>query len=256
MDFQGKGRPISRAGMQQICKSLSVKEPEVWALLTVETRGFGFIKDRRPQILFERHIFSRLTEGQYDAGHPDISHKTPGGYAGGPNEYHRLQKAVELDRNAALKSTSWGIGQVMGFNYNAAGFGSIDEMVTRVVQDEDAQLLALANFITANNLAYTLQSCNWSSFARGYNGQDFQKNSYDARLAAAHSQFKVMLPDISLRAAQVALLYLGFNPGTIDGVYGRYTRAALAQFQEKHGLPPGELDPATETKLFAEAFAV
>ena len=68
MDFQGQGRPLSDEGMDQVNETLDVTEPEVWAVLTVETRGFGFLENRRPQILFERHIFHRLTEGDLDRG--------------------------------------------------------------------------------------------------------------------------------------------------------------------------------------------
>src|SRR5204863_9082982 len=33
---------------------------------SVETSGCGYLPDRRPKILFERHVFSRLTEHRYD----------------------------------------------------------------------------------------------------------------------------------------------------------------------------------------------
>lgn len=256
MDFQGQGRPLSDEGMDQICSTLGVSEPEVWAVLTVETRGFGFLQDRRPQILFERHIFHKLTKGRHDSGHADISNKKPGGYAGGTAEYARLEKAMSLDREAALQSASWGIGQVMGFNYEVAGFVTIDDMVAAMVTDENAQLLAMANFIQGNNLARALQRQNWVSFARGYNGPSFKKNEYDTRLAAAHAKYKIILPDLAFRTAQAALLYLDIDPGPIDGFRGRRTRSALMQFQEQFGLPEtGELDYDTERKLLAEAFS-
>ena len=74
-------------------------------------------------------------------------------------------------------------------------------------------------------------------------------------MAAAQAKFKIMLPDLALRKAQVALLYLGFNPGTVDGVIGKHTTSALTEFQQKFSLPDtGNLDPATERKLFDEAF--
>lgn len=57
MNFKNQGRHLSNAGMEQICTALAVKQPEVWSVLSVETKGFGFLSDRRPQILFERHIF-------------------------------------------------------------------------------------------------------------------------------------------------------------------------------------------------------
>lgn len=255
MDFQGQGRPLGDAGMDQVSEALGVAEPEVWAVLTVETRGFGFLQDRRPQILFERHIFHRRTQGKFADGNPDISNSKPGGYTGGSGEYARLEKALGLDREAALKSASWGIGQVMGFNHEAAGFDTVDDMVTAMVKDEDAQLLAMAGFIKSNNLDGALQEQNWESFARGYNGTNFKKNKYDERLAAAHAKYKTSLPDLGLRTAQAALQYLGIDPGPIDGLRGRSTRSALVRFQEKSGLPvTGEFDEDTEAKLFAEAF--
>ncbi len=255
MNFQSQGRPLSDEGMDQTCSTLGVSEPEVWALLTVETRGFGFLHDRRPQILFERHIFRKLTKGKHDTGNSDVSNVNPGGYVGGPAEYQRLEKAMKLDREAALQSASWGIGQVMGFNYAVAGFATIDAMVAAMVRDENTQLLAIANFIKGNNLASALQIQNWASFARGYNGNDFKKNEYDTRLAAAHAKYKTVLPDLALRTAQAALQYLGIDPGPIDGFRGRRTRSALTQFQERVRLPrTGELDRGTESRLLAEAF--
>lgn len=256
MEFQSRGCPLSDEGMDQICNALGVTEPEVWAVVTVETRGFGFLQDRRPQILFERHVFHRLTTGRYDTGNADISDEKPGGYVGGPGEYGRLEKAMRLDQEAALQSASWGIGQVMGFNFEVAGFATIDAMVADMVKDESAQLLAMANFIKGTNLAGALQRQNWVSFARGYNGPDFKKNEYDSRLAAAHAKYKTSLPDLALRTAQAALLYLGSDPGPIDGFRGRLTRSALMQFQQRAGLPEtGELDRDTQSRLLGEAFS-
>jgi hypothetical protein len=255
MIFIDKGLPLNDQGMKSVCTALGVTEVEVWAVLTVETRGFGFLKDRRPQILFERHVFHKQTNGGHDAGNADISNTKPGGYVGGSGEYPRLQKAIALDKDAALKSASWGIGQVMGFNHSAAGFATVDDMVQAMVKDENTQLLAMANFIKHKGLDNALQSLNWTAFALGYNGAGHQANNYVPKLMAAHAKYKVMLPDLPLRAAQAALLYIGFNPGDVDGVIGKRTRAALADFQEKFSLPEtGDLDSVTEKKLFAQAF--
>lgn len=255
MNFTNQGFPLNIKGMDTICATLGIAEAEVWAVLTVETRGFGFLKDRRPQILFERHIFHKLTKGNHDSGNADISNVKPGGYVGGSGEYPRLQKAMTLDQDAALQSASWGIGQVMGFNFKTVGFSNVNGMVTNMVNDENEQLLAMANFIRANNLTSALHRQDWVTFARRYNGPEFEKNKYPQRLAAAHAKYQIMLPNLALRGAQTALLYLGFNPGPVDGVIGRRTRSALSEFQEKFSLPnTGELDSATEKKLFDEAF--
>jgi N-acetylmuramidase-like protein/putative peptidoglycan binding protein len=255
MEFQAQGRPFDRDGMQRTCDLLGVSQPEVWAVLTVETKGFGFLPDRRPQILFERHIFHKLTNGRHDAGNADVSNAAAGGYVGRADEYPRLQKAMALDRDAALQSASWGVGQVMGFNHGIAGFPSVTAMVDAMVRDENAQLLAVASFIKSTKLDSALQRQDWRAFAAGYNGADFAKNQYDTRLAKAHVEYKTILPNLALRSAQAALTYLSFNPGPVDGVIGQRTRAALTAYQQRAGLPQtGALDAATESRLLAEAF--
>lgn len=124
-----------------------------------------------------------------------------------------------------------------------------------MVKDENQQLLAMANFIKGNDLASVLKRRNWVSFARRYNGPGFKENEYDTRLAAAFAKDEIILPDLSLRSAQAALGYLGFNPGPVGGLRGRRTRSALLLFQQKEGLMvTGELDRETEEKLSDQAF--
>jgi hypothetical protein len=255
MQFTGKGIALNNSGLENVEAKLGVRRAAIWAVVTVETRGFGFLPDRRPQILFERHIFRRETGGFYDASHPNISNPEAGGYIGGGNEYHRLQQAMLLNQEAALKSTSWGIAQIMGFNFGLAGYASVAAMVQDLIQDENRQLDAMANFIKANNLARALAAPNWAEFARGYNGKNYAKNRYDTRLATAFAKAQLVQPNLELRTAQAALLYLGFNPGTVDGLAGRRTRLALSAFQARHQMTrSGELDPPTQRALLAAAF--
>jgi len=55
-------------------------------------------------------------------------------------------------------------------------------------------------------------------------------------------------------AAQLALIAQGLSPGSLDGVIGPQTRAALRAFQLKEDLPTtGELDAATQGRLILTA---
>ena len=144
----------------------------------------------------------------------------------------------------------------MGFNCKAAGYAGVREMVAAMVEDEDAQLLAMANFIRSRRLEQELRRHDWATFARGYNGAQYRNNQYHLRLAAAHAKHAVALPDLELRSAQAALCYLGFDPGPVDGFSGRRTRAALAQFQAQSGLrETGALGRTCANRLRALAFA-
>jgi N-acetylmuramidase len=64
MDFQGAGAPVTREGILAVLDTLNLKLPQLLAVVTVETSGCGCFADRRPTILFERHIFSKQTGGE------------------------------------------------------------------------------------------------------------------------------------------------------------------------------------------------
>jgi len=239
--FRADALALSNTGIAVVASGLNVQAPEIWAILAVETSGCGFLPDRRPQILFERHIFHRLTNGQFDDG--DISDPSPGGYGPrGAQQYDRLNRAIAKDRTAALQSASWGIGQIMGMNFARAGFQNVEEMVDAMTDSEDRQLAATASFLTATGLAVSLRTHDWPSFARGYNGPNYAINRYDVKLGSQFQRFLGgALPDLSVRAAQLYLTYLGFHPGTIDGVAGQHTMAALAEFESANRIVQSDL---------------
>ena len=227
----GKALALSADGLATVCSKLGVHVPEIWTVLAVETSGCGYIPDGRPGILYERHYFHRLTNGRFDDG--DISDPRPGGYgATGAHQYDRLSKAMSLDSEAAFRSASWGIGQVMGDNFLKAGFLSVDKMVGAMFDSEDSQLAAMAGFLASSGLHRALQAHDWTSFARGYNGPNYAINHYDSRLNGEFQKFSSgVLPDLNVRATQLYLTYLGYHPGPVDGVHGSLTLSALAQYE-------------------------
>ncbi|CAH2407465.1 hypothetical protein MES4922_670002 [Mesorhizobium ventifaucium] len=101
------------------------------------------------------------------------------------DSYPRLKAACAIDETAALRSASWGLGQVLGENFRAAGFPTVQAMVEAMMEDEALQLAAAVNFIAANRLDGKLRAHDWAGFAKGYNGASYGKNAYDIRLAAA-----------------------------------------------------------------------
>ena len=240
LPFPCTALPLRSVGFQSSVDALGVDAATVWAMLSVETLGRGFLPDRRPQILFERHVFHGLTGGQFDQDYPDISNSQPGGYGpSGAAQYPRLARAVALDQDAALKSTSWGLGQVMGENYAIAGFADVGSMVQAMAASEDSQLTAVVGFITSNGLQKALQDRHWAAYAQGYNGAGYAKNSYDTRLAQSYAVFKAgaNVPNLTVRAAQLYLLFLGYDPQGVDGQTGAHTLTALHNFQSANGQP-------------------
>jgi len=256
MNFIGKHQPLTAVGLGAALDHMGMQASEaatIWAVVDVETSGItqgcGFRIDGRPQILYERHIFRRETKGRFDRSAPHLSGPS-GGYGGLATQYAKLEEALALceaaglGREPALRAASWGLGQIMGFNAELAGFDSAEAMVIAMLDGEDAQVLAMANFLRSQNLHKALLRRDWAAFARGYNGPGYAQNRYDIKLEQAYARLASgSLPNLQLRAAQVALLYLGFAPGKIDGVIGQRTRGALSNFRLQAGLPVGsELD--------------
>jgi hypothetical protein len=237
--FQGTAWALSSDGLAKVASDLGVHAAEIWTILAVETSGCGYLSDRRPQILYERHVFHRRTKGKYSDS-SDISHSTAGGYGRhGASQYGRLERAVAIHRDAALCSASWGMGQIMGENFALAGFKNVEEMVAAMLRSEDEQLAAMAAFLSGDKrLLSSLQSHDWAMFARRYNGPNYAINKYDVRLADHYKKFSAgKLPDLDVRAAQLYLTYLGYKPGPVDGKAGKKTLLALAEFQQKQGMP-------------------
>jgi hypothetical protein len=223
--------------------------------LAVETSGCGYLPDQRPQILYERHILHRLTQGKYDGS--DISDSRAGGYgASGAHQYDRLAAAIAKDRTAALQSCSWGIGQIMGENHAQAGFADVEQMVAAMSESEDQQLAAMGNFLVSSRLNVPLQAHDWASFARGYNGVNYAINRYDIRLNGEFQKYSAgALPDLNVRAAQLYLTYLGFHLDRIDGVAGKRTLSALADFQTENGLEQANIVDAGAAAQLSAALA-
>lgn len=238
MEFVGDALPLSREGLAAAADLAGGDVNALWAVITVETMGCGFLPDRRPRILFERHVFRTRTNGRFDESHPDIS-GSPGNYGqGGAHQYRRLHAAISCDRRAALESASWGLGQVMGFNAEPAGFRDAAHMVERMVGHEDEQLLGMARFMRSNGMHGALERRDWAAFARRYNGPNFAINKYDQKLAASYASLTSgTLPDLTVRAVQLLLHYHGFDPGPIDGLPGGKTHAAVAAFAARRGMP-------------------
>lgn len=178
---------------------LGVDVPAIKAVLEVETGNKGgFLKPGMPAILFEGHVFwNQLSKRGIDpatlqSGNDDILYPmwTKVHYKGGIKEYGRLERARSIHREAADSSASWGLAQIMGFNYASCKCQNVVEFVELMSIDEGKQLELFVRFIQSNRWDGYLRSHNWTEFARRYNGPGYARNQYDKRLASAYAKYK------------------------------------------------------------------
>lgn len=143
--------------------------------------------------MFERHRFYRHLDGDrldravsLGLAYPRWGERP---YPKGSDAvYAEIDSACGIDEEAALLSTSWGLGQIMGENCRYAGCSDVHQMVAAAIASESNQLTQMVHFIKASGLADELQRQDWAGFARHYNGPAYQRNQYDMKLAAAYRQ--------------------------------------------------------------------
>lgn len=170
------------------------------ALLALESGGDGFGADGRLLIRFENHIFyhywGQEHQAQYFAHFAYDSDASWRGHRWRPDpsvpwqECHLDDQGIEwrvftfarqLDETAAMLAISMGIAQIMGFNYEAVGFGSVQAMFMAYGESIANQIRGFFRFVESRQLVEAVRAGDYHAFARGYNGAG-QENVYGARL--------------------------------------------------------------------------
>lgn len=185
---------LKASHIQSAAISLGLEPCLITAVVQVESRGTGFLPDGRPVILFEGHVFWRELQKRGINPHllkmPDVLHQKPdrSKYKGGAQEHERLHMAALVNKEAALCSASWGLFQIMGFNFRECGFASVTDFVEAQRTGEAEQLESFCCFLRSQGLVGVLAAHDWEGFARRYNGPGFRANRYDEKLRHAYTR--------------------------------------------------------------------
>lgn len=207
----------SEPALKAAADKLGCRVETIKAIAEVEAGPYGaFLDTGEPVILFEPHKFSAQTRQVFDGyrlipfmgdgftlkedpGFQDlktnhaskwmyISYPTwrTGWYGPTSKQHLRLQAAIRLDRDAALKSCSWGLYQLMGFNHKLCGHETVQSLVNAMYRSVDHHLDALVSFVLSDpRKVKAVRERDAKTFSRLFNGPSYAKNEYDTRLIAA-----------------------------------------------------------------------
>lgn len=166
--------------------------PAIRAVAAAEGKR-AFLSDGRPIILFEPHVFRRLTGGIYDEIDADISHPIPlykrGGYGTYSKQWERLETASRYDAASAVQAASWGAFQVLGSNWRDVGYSSPFAFRKAMERSISEHLLAFIRYVQARGLDAALREHRWDDFAKGYNGKDFRATGYHTKMAKFFAEY-------------------------------------------------------------------
>lgn len=181
---------ITQQGIAAASALLGVDERTMRTVMAVESRNSGYDRKGRLLVLYEPHVMwrnlppVRRETAQYNG----LAYPGWGTRPYPADSYPIFERARQFDREAACRSVSMGIGQVLGENYLRCGYRSAVEMYDRLSESEDEQLMAMARFIKSRGLDDELRERKWVRFASVYNGPGYAKNKYHTKLAAAYQR--------------------------------------------------------------------
>ncbi len=190
---------------------LNISVNVIKSFAKVESGTYGAFLPHEPYepvILYERHVFHRLTEGKYDKEFVEIPNVTgrqvyllsspsAGGYGPVGIQHAKLAAACKLDRDAALMSCSWGLFQLMGENYSLCGHLTLQSFINAMYNSVDDHLAAFCQFVLNNKkrvegklLIDALRSIppDFTIASLIYNGPKAIKNGYHIKFRKVYEE--------------------------------------------------------------------
>lgn len=197
--MQELGYFLTDKQIAELAKNYGIGYANLKAIIEVETNGQGFytingtFDSRIPKVRLEDHKFHEYTNGKYDKSHKHLSSPNRRNIynLGGAGEYNRFMEAYMLDGMAAVRATSWGLGQVMGDNWRSCEYKTITAFLLAAHQSEETQLDMMLRFMDNHpkNLIDLADAGEWAQFAKYYNGPSYKDNNYDTKLATAYQKY-------------------------------------------------------------------
>jgi len=241
MEWKGQGEPATAADFEATAQMLNVEERVIRAIWMVEASGEPFRDDGSLTRRFEPHKLKKPV-GNWRTS-MNMSEK---------DRNAAFSKAYAADPEDAIRATSWGGPQIMGFNYADSGYTSARQMVTDFAKGEGQQLRAFARLIKAWGIDSALRAHDWLRFALRYNGNANGK-AYATKIESAYRKLGGAPSPVVLRvgssgeAVKRLQMALGIK---VDGSFGDETRVEVIRFQEQMGLTPdGIVGAVTWQKL-------
>lgn len=269
MNFVGTGKRLAQNDIGDAARSLGVETAVLLAVIEIEAAGRGFDNQNRPKMLRETHIFYRelgnIPERQFAISQGLATKSWTRNYKS--DSYPDLERMMNIDPYKALRSCSWGLPQIMGFNSKDAGNLSAVQMVETMKRGEREQLLCMVALLKSWGADKLLQgrdfakADSWRPFAARYNGSGYATHGYHTKLATSYVKHRrgtstpmQTIPTApgaptadtvlrhgmkgeAVRNLQNDLAFIGymFRLG-IDGRFGDETRDNVKNFQTRAGL--------------------
>lgn len=180
--------------VKNIAAQFSLEEAALLAFIEVESGGQGFNAGTGKIVIqFEPVWMKRLApyspSGKWSVNKVDVQSK----------EWEAFSDAFGKDPDAAMKATSIGLGQIMGFHFSRLGYKTVGAMWDDAKKSLERQIWQIAQFIKTDAQLYkALKDKNWHIVALIYNGKGYKdlakrigREPYNISLEKAYKKYIV-----------------------------------------------------------------
>ena len=180
--------------IRKVAKDFNLHPAALAAFIDTESGGKGFA-DGKIIIQFEptwmRKLAPYTPSGKWSVNKIDVQSR----------EWIAFNDAFAKNPNAAMQSTSIGIGQLMGFHYKRLGYKSVGDMWDAAKSGYEAQVWQIAQFIKTDAKLYNaLKVGDWDTAAKLYNGAGYKalaaklgREPYNITMAKNYGKWKALL---------------------------------------------------------------
>lgn len=186
-------KKLQRLAIQYEACRIKVEPEALRAFIDVESSGLGFDTATGKIIIQFEPVWFRRHEPYAPSGKWSLNKVERQA-----REWEAFNDAWSINPESAMKSTSIGLGQVMGFHFERLGYTTVGEMWDDAKRGEERQIHQMAEFInTDQRLTKALREKDWHQVARLYNGAGYQevakkynRTPYNISMAEAYARHK------------------------------------------------------------------
>lgn len=185
-----KERIINLATRYEACR-IGIEPEALRAFIDVESSGQGFDPATGKIIIQFEPVWFRRHEPYAPSGTWSVNKVERQA-----KEWAAFNNAYSISPEGAMKSTSIGMGQVMGFHYQRLGYKSAGDMWDDAKKGEERQIHQMAEFINTDRKLWTaIRTKDWHTVALRYNGAKYKelaikwgRTPYNISMAEAYAR--------------------------------------------------------------------
>lgn len=186
-------KKLQRLAIQYEACRIKVEPEALHAFIDVESSGHGFDTATGKIIIQFEPVWFRRHEPFAPSGAWSINKVERQA-----KEWAAFNNAYSISPEGAMKSTSIGMGQVMGFHYERLGYKTVGEMWDDAKRGEERQIHQMAEFINTDRKLWTaIRTKDWHTVALRYNGAKYQelaikwgRTPYNISMGEAYARHK------------------------------------------------------------------